>query len=148
MLESGQTLLLLCPPLMRRLYPPLWGHLVPVGARGLAVSGPPWRLSSSLAGRFTAKIIRPNSPSPGVFFFILSPKRRYWVCSGEMAFCRDSSGRPFDFVSISPHSNQIADESCRIINISGKIGFNCGILSVYRRQRVHLRQNGHSPGLY
>ena len=43
-----------------------------------------------------------------------------------MAFRRDSSGRPFDlslFRRVKTHSNQIADESCRIINISGRIGF-------------------------
>ena len=89
----------------------------------------------------TAKIIRPNSPWPGVFFLIWSPKRRVaakWLFASILSLFR----------RVKTHSNQIADESCRIINISGKIGFNCGILSVYRRQRVHLRQNGHLPGLY
>ena len=105
---------------------------------------------------FTAKIIRPNRSLPGVFFSILSPKRRYWVCSGEMAFRRDSSGRPFDFVSISPSRFSIA-VFCPYIAaeeyICGKMAIprdyisiqDSSIISRNGRRRVHLRQNGHSP---
>ena len=77
----------------------------------------------------TAKKLRPFSHSPGVYL-LFSPKYADSGTKAPRPRC-DSSGRPLEFVSISP---------CELISIKWP---KSPVVS-----STLLRQNGHSPGFY